>query len=348
LYGTASRGGAHKFGTVFELKKHGNSYQYEVLYSFTGKTNGAYPKAGVFMDSTGALYGTTTEGGIKNNGIAYKLTPEGNEWTESVLHSFQGGSDGSHPVTRLHQDPTTLVMYGATYNGGSSNCGIIFALTPEGNSWAESVAYTFGGNSGCNPDAALKEDTLGNLYGTTVADGSNGYGNVYELTFADNSWSEKVLHNFTGGSSDGAYGGELDLSPAGTLYGVTNSGGAHNDGTVFQLVQSGGSWTETILHSFAGGADDGSNPYGMHYDKTTGGLIGVTDTGGASNDGTVFELNQSGNNWNVDLLQSFGGGSRDGANPETAPLIVDKDSTLFGTTAAGGESNLGTVYEIVF
>src|ERR1700722_960551 len=72
---------------------HASSFT--VLYAFTGGSDGANPLAGLIADGAGNLYGTTYAGGATQNGTVFTLTPDG---TESVLHSFGGGSDGNSPM----------------------------------------------------------------------------------------------------------------------------------------------------------------------------------------------------------------------------------------------------------
>jgi uncharacterized repeat protein (TIGR03803 family) len=120
LYGTTEKGGAYKFGTVFQLKKTNGVWRETVLYNFPGGIDGAFPKAGVLSDASGALYGTTERGGSKDDGTVFRLYRTGNGWDEQVIHSFTAGSDGSHPVADLKQDPTSGIFYGTTYTGGSA------------------------------------------------------------------------------------------------------------------------------------------------------------------------------------------------------------------------------------
>ena len=94
-----------------------------VLYSFAGGTDGAHP-AGLVMDASGNLYGTTDGGGASNDGTVFKITPAG---TESVLYSFAGGADGAHPAGLVLGADGNL--YGITANGGTSNDGTVFKIT---------------------------------------------------------------------------------------------------------------------------------------------------------------------------------------------------------------------------
>jgi len=344
LYGTTEKGGAYGFGTVFELKQTNRIWQETVLFNFPGKSDGAYPKAGLVIDASGALYGTTESGGSKDDGIVYRLYRAGNGWAEQVLHNFISGNDGSHPVADLKIDPTSGNMYGTTYTGGASNCGVVYQLAQSGGTWVQSVIYSLGGSAGCNSQTGLKEDSLGNLYGTTVTGGQYGYGNVFVLISNNGAWNETILHSFSSGS-DGAYGSGIDINSAGIIYGVTSAGGSHGDGVVFALTKSGGEWNETILHDFSGDPD-GTTPYGIHVNSSTGALFGTTETGGSTNHGCLFELVPSGNTWTESVLHSFNG-KPDGEFPEAGLALDTKGSTLYGTTAEGGTANLGSVFSLV-
>ena len=140
-------------------------------------------------------------------------------------------------------------------------------------------------------------DSAGNLYGTTLYGGASsncvyGCGIAFELVNSSGSYTEKLLHSFTG-SSDGSYPMEsLVIDAAGKLYGTTtgsNSNPAGN-GTVFELVNSSGEYAECVLHAFAGPPDDGASPDAGLLMDSAGKLYGTTYGGGATGAGTVFEL----------------------------------------------------------
>jgi uncharacterized repeat protein (TIGR03803 family) len=177
-----------------------------------------------------------------------------------VLHKF-AGEDGSTPVAGPIFDQAGN-LYGATAYGGAQDGGTVFALSPNQNGgWTEHVLYSFCSLTRCadgaNPLAGLIFDQAGNLYGTTWMGGTYNQGTVFQLTPNQNGgWTEHVLYSFCSRTThiclDGQYPyAGLVLDQAGNLYGTTESGGAHNYGTVFQLTpnQNGG-WTEHVLHSF--------------------------------------------------------------------------------------------------
>jgi len=229
----------------------------------------------------GTLYGTTGEGGTyscaysKGFGTVFSVTPSG---VEAVLHSFGGAGDGTFPWAALINVGGTL--YGTTRDGGANNNGTVFSVTPQG---VEKVLYSFaGGSDGANPEASLIR--VGDaFYGTTGYGGSSGNGTVFKVT---RKGVETVLHSFGAQAGDGAnpWSGLLDVD--GVFYGTTENGGANGFGTVFMLTPQG---TETVLYSFAGGANDGENPIAGLID-VGGVLYGTTGGGGKAGWGTVFAV----------------------------------------------------------
>ncbi|HEY6766332.1 MAG TPA: choice-of-anchor tandem repeat GloVer-containing protein [Candidatus Sulfotelmatobacter sp.] len=184
------------------------------------------------------------------------------------------------------------------------------------------------------------------FYGVTVFGGSSDYGTVFQLTKdSSGTWSESVIYSFASGA-DGAYPvGGLIADSTGNLYGATTAGGSANDGVIFELSNSGGTWQETILHAFSG--PDGTDPQGpLVFDKS-GNLFGETLVGGGSGGGTVFELSPSNGAWTETILHSFGQGT-DGYIPSPG-LVFDGAGNLYGTTTAGGTSScIGLGCGIVF
>ena len=133
LYGTTNAGGAHHFGAVFELSPSKGGWTESTLLSFNGK-DGNSPVAGLVMDGSGNLYGTTQKGGANNLGVVFELSPSKHGWKETVLHSFAGGTtDGSGPGAGVIFD-TAGNLYGSTYAGGTGSCtngcGTVFELSP--------------------------------------------------------------------------------------------------------------------------------------------------------------------------------------------------------------------------
>ena len=127
LYGTTQYGGAANLGTAFKLTPSGSGYSESVLHAFAGGTDGALPAAALFLDKSGALYGTTSSGGLANEGTIFKLMRSGSTDTERVIHVFQGSPDGAEPVAGLVAGKAGM-LYGTTMLGGASGVGAVFAL----------------------------------------------------------------------------------------------------------------------------------------------------------------------------------------------------------------------------
>jgi uncharacterized repeat protein (TIGR03803 family) len=355
FYGTTVGGGNSAAGTVFELSPNGSGgWTEEVLYSFGEGLDGTYPEAGLIFDAAGNLYGTTEAGGIHRGGMVFELSPNGSgDWTETVLHSFGAGSDGSAPYAGQLIFDRTGNLYGTTSSGGTNFYGIAFELSPNGSGgWTETVLHSFGaGTDGASPPAGLIWDGAGNLYGTTYAGGTSNVGTVFELSpNGSGGWTETVLYSFNSNGSDGNYPyAGLVFDRAGNLYGTTYLGGTYNIGTVFELSPNGsGGWTETVLHSFINNYSDGAYPYaGLIFDSA-GNLYGTTAYGGIYYYGTAFEFSPNGSGgWTETVLYSSFGASMDGLSPN-AGLIMDRAGNLYGTTVQGGigTSAAGTVFEI--
>jgi uncharacterized repeat protein (TIGR03803 family) len=376
LYSTTASGDKGSYyGTVFELMPGaGGSWKEKILHIFSHNgTDGHNPDAGLTFDSSGNLYGTTYNGGATKCrtygcGTVFELSPQANgTWTEKVLHDFvDDGTDGVHPDAGLTLDSAGN-LYGTTSQGGSGGVGTVFELTPaSGGAWTEKILHNFSkdGIDGYYPAGSLIFDATGNLYGTTGFGGSSSvYGTVFEMKPAGGGrWTERVLHNFSVGSGDGAAPvGALVFDQVGNLYGTTELGGASlncNDadegcGTVFEMIRvAGGGWEVKILHSFVDDGIDGYFPRGNVIFDAFGNLYGLTSTGGAANSfayggGIVFELMPNGSGgWAEKILHSFNGeNSVDGSFPQGG-MIFDQSGNLYGTALYGGPGGYGAVFEI--
>lgn len=204
LYGTTANGGQPNCsvssfpgcGIVFKLTPSSSGYTESVIHRFQAGSDGAFPYAGVIVDATGSLYGTTLYGGAAacnggtGCGTVFKLTPSGGGYTESIPHAFAGGSDGVQPYAGLIADASGA-LYGTAYGGGTpGGGGIAFKLTPSGSLYTESVLYGFQrGRDGSNPIAGLVADEAGALFGVTTygggackLGGSTGCGMAFKLT----------------------------------------------------------------------------------------------------------------------------------------------------------------------
>jgi uncharacterized repeat protein (TIGR03803 family) len=361
FYGTTEYGGTNDLGAVVALAPNGAE---SVLYAFAGgASDGAYPGGNLIEDSSGNLYGTTIEGGAgqcseDGCGTVFEISSGG---TESVLYSFSGLSDGASPQAGLVQDQAGN-LYGTTYSGGVSTigsvnceggCGTVFELSPANGSWTETVLYSFAnGKDGANPLGGLVIDSAGNLYGTTSVGGGSincqgSCGTVFELSPAGNgNWTEKVIYPFRGGGSGSNPSSTLYMSAQGNLFGTAPEGGSARCGggcgLVFKLTpQKNGVWSEIKFRSFAAGSK-GAFPTGNLAGDAAGNLYGTTEGAGLFDCGIAYQLSVSG----VETpLHSFTGNPADGCAP-FGGLITGSSNQLYGTTASGGTSNNGTIFQL--
>lgn len=295
---------------------------YSVLYSFQcGPGDGANPGSKMAVDSAGNLYGTTGAGGAHNLGTVFELSPDR---TEALLHNFAGApTDGETPFYNNVIRDSDGNLYSTTSFGGAHADGTVFAATTSGK---EKILYSFGApQKGIDPVGGLLRDSSGNLYGTTLSGGPRGNGSVFELSRTD---VLTVLYEFTDTPDGAAPIGTLIRDSAGNLYGTTQKGGGHGDGSVFELSSAG---KETVLHSFSGGPRDGAWPYGGLVLGSGERFYGTTAIGGSSNAGTVFEVTMAGKE---EVLHSFSG-SPDGSGPYSG-LLRAASGSLYGVTYYGG------------
>ncbi len=233
MYGATSAGGSGN-GVVYEMVGSGTNWTEHAIYSFAGSPDGAVPYSGVIFDNAGNLYGTTTAGGASGNGTVYELSPSGGGWTERVLYSFTGGSDGSYPTSGLIFDAAGN-LYGSTNVGGAGGGGTVFELSPSGGSWTYSLLHSFTGGANCGPWSSLTLQA-GNLYGATVCDGASSAGSVFELSPSGNNWIYSSLYDFTGGNDGKFPYGSVSFDATGNIYGTTLRGGSYLQGVVWKIT----------------------------------------------------------------------------------------------------------------
>jgi len=341
---------------------------FHVIHTFTGKTDGGKPFAGVTIDKSGNLYGTTYAYGAKGWGVVYRIKPGG---TFNTLYTFTGGTDGAFPAARVIFGPNGT-LYGTTqgkgYGTATGSHGTVFNLKPPttcGTSfcpWKITTLYAFKGEPDCNGAtnsfSDLVFDNAGNIYGTTYNGGAHNNGQalnegcVFKLTpTSTGGYTEKVIYSFGGtkaGEGRHPFAGVI-VDKAGNLYGTTSEGGRTNStacaptcGTVYELVPSSGGYTEKQLYLFSG-VGDGSAPFGGVIFDSSGNLYGSTENGGNHGAGTAFKLTPGANGtWSYTPLYAFVGGRFCGPY---GSLALDGAGNLNGTTFCSGGS-AGNIFKL--
>jgi uncharacterized repeat protein (TIGR03803 family) len=321
FHGTTQRGGTNEAGTVFRLATNGTLAN---LYAFGGGADGANPQAALAQGADGALYGTTFQGGLYDNGSVFRVDTSGGLTT---LASFNV-TNGAMPYAGL-----TLSaggdFYGTTYKNGPNINGTVFRITTNG---ALAILHSFGTTNGSFPYAGLTRAGNGDFYGTTFKGGTHGYGTVFRIS-GEGTFASVFSFNLMNGSFP--YAG---LAPGddGHLYGATYEGGANGYGVIFRISPEG---ALTNLYSFGGGSD-GANPRARLLLANDGHFYGTTTSAGAYGKGTVFRMTPEGV---LTTLATFEG--YNGANPMAA-LVEDAEGNFYGTTQNGGAHDRGTVFRL--
>jgi uncharacterized repeat protein (TIGR03803 family) len=369
---TYNRAAALVMAMLLPWQAHALTWTEAVLRNFGPPPDGQGPLDTVTMDPAGNLYATTRTGGPNNGyGTVVKLTRPAagsSVWKETVLHTFTnyfgtGKIDGAVPWAELIMDGAGN-LYGTTFGGGLNRWGVVFELSPPVTAtgvWTETVLYSFSYSNGASPYGGLVFDAAGNLYGTTAGGGASGGGTVFRLAppaAGKKGWTESVLYSFTEGADGYFPSSGLLLDHAGNLYGATGGGGSRSGlichelsgcGTIYELsppALGGKIWTERTLHIFMG-ADGtygaGLAPFGHMLMDKSGNIYGSTPGGGATGNGTVFQLappTVGAKTWKETVLYSFTGGA-DKSGPQ-GDMVLDKSGNLYGAT----HDQYGTVFEL--
>lgn len=356
LYGTTIFGGRANGGTVFRLKPPAagsTEWTMTVLHEFLGGADGADPRAPLVVDQTGALYGTTQQGGSANKGTVYRLTPPvtGAKWTAETLYAFQGGSDGIAPQSKVTFDSDGNI-YGTTAGNG-----FVYKLARPAagqTQWTKSILYAFqGGADGLGVDAGVVFGPNGVLYGTTTGGGVGGAyarGTIYRLVPpapGQSAWTKETIYSFQT-DADGKYPiGGLVFGSDGAIYGATDQGGARGAGTVYRLSppaagQTG--WTKAILVNFA--PRSGQYPRDTLFFDPRGSLYGVTLNGGAYGLGTVYKVAlPAAPSIQKDKTEiaAFDGGA---GGADSYGALRFANGRLYGVSYSGGVAGFGTIFEL--
>lgn len=377
FYSTLTGGGTgqcypYGCGVVYEVPAGTTSGN--IIWDFSGTTDGGGPLTRLTPDGKGNLYGVGAFGGNMNAcggqgcGVVFELSPTSSgTWTETVLYAFNDIPDGSYPTGGVAFDSKGN-LYGATrFNGPNScACGIVYKLSPTSNGpWTETVLHAFSGAfDGNSPYGMVTVDAHGNVFGSTLTGGTvntvctHGCGVIYRLaptTAGTYNFSRLFAFN---GADGGSPNGDLVIDKSGNIYGATNSGGKTSSlcpftycGTVFELVkQTNGGWKQIVLHDFTGGSDGATPRDGVTLDSS-GNVFGSAGYGGEQvctglgyppGCGTAFEISPSSTGWTFNAIYEFTGG--DGEIPN-GNLVISKSGNLFGTTEVGF-SGYGNIFEL--
>lgn len=281
LYGMTDSGGTNNLGTILKIKTDGTGYV--KLLDFTGVSNGSNPWGSLFSDGT-FLYGMTQRGGTNNSGVIFKIKSDGTGYVK--LHDFGNTSDGTQPLGSLISDGTFL--YGMTQFGGVNNStGTVFKIKPDGTSYT--TLYSFGYSpDGFQPVGSLFYNGTF-LYGMTGRGGTVGNGTIFKIMPDGTGYVR--LSDLSGTTSGNSPWGSF-ISDGTFLYGMSQRGGGAGGGcgggcgAAFRIKPDGTGYTNLLAFN---NATNGRYPMGSFISSGSF-LYGMTQSGGANGDGTIFKL----------------------------------------------------------
>lgn len=324
LYGTTYQGGTFGYGTIFKITTTG---VLTVIKQLDMTNDGGYPKGSLLLAKDGNFYGYVTSGTVNNGGGIFKLTPAG---VYTIVRSLSVNTDGGRPQGKLIQ-ATDGNFYGMNYGGGTNGYGTIFKLTSTG---TYTVLKHLSKTDGGNPYGSLIQAKDGHLYGMNYWGGATGYGTIFKITTAG---AYTILRSFNS-ATDGAYPyGDLLQAKDGLLWGMTNSGGANYNGTIFKITTTG---TFTVVRSLST-STDGGGPAGNLVQATDGNFYGMQKYTSGGTHGSVFKMTPTGT---YTVIKKFDL-TTTGGYP-AGSLFQNSDGAFYGMTNQGGKNFTGTVFKI--
>jgi uncharacterized repeat protein (TIGR03803 family) len=326
FYGTTKQGGATLYGTIFRVTTAGVR---TTLHVFAlNASEGITPTGPLIQASDGAIYGTTSAGGVSAAGTVYKMALDG---TFTVLHRFTetDPNDGKAPLGGIIQ-ASDGNFYGTTSLGGANLDGTAFKMTSAG---VVTVIHSFDANvDGSIPEGALVQASDTNLYGTTSDGGTDNVGTIFRLT---TSGAVTVIHQFDS-NGDGSSSTGLVQGNNGNLYGTSRY-------VPFQISLAG-SYTAYPFLVAPGSSNNGFGPLikgsdGNFYGTVQAGFLG---NGISGSDGFLFEMTPAGVSTALHFFNGLDGGGPNG------PMVQTSDGSFYGATTSGGFHSRGSIFKLGF
>ncbi len=320
LYGITS-----KF--IFRIKPDGTGFTN--LKTFNGAT-GLTGVGKLVLAADGYLYGVTAEGGVLNEGVVFKLKPDGTGYAS--VSDFT--TSGQGPTGNVLLSGTTL--YGMTSRGGAGFNGVLYKYETSNAEVTTLHDFYSSDPDGQSPTHIITGPD-NTLYGVTAEGGIDNNGIIFKVNADGSGYS--ALYSFAFRLEDGASPNGLFYASNGYLYGTTAVGGDGEKGTLFRIKPDGSAF-ET-LHSWSG--TDGDHP--------TGGMVEwqnelwiMTEDGGAENAGAIFAIPL--NSDEIHSVYNFSpSNGADGSHP-TGRLLAAADGSLYGLTRMGGANDEGAFFRL--
>ena len=363
--------GSNSDGGIFEIAMTATGYSAPFLLAGFSGLNGIGPDAPLIMDANGDLFGTAQEGGAfgglpgglgggiqGGDGVVFEIknTTTGYDSTPIAVASFDV-TDG-----RDLQDAGLIMdangdLIGEAFAGGPTNQGDIFEIanTPTGYASTPTVLTSFSSTDARAPVGGLTTDAAGDLFGTTEDGGTNNDGTVFELQKTGTTFAATptILVNFGPTTNRLFTGSNLLIDANGDLFGTTGNGGANNDGSVYEILNTSTGYASTPITVSSFDRTDGADPTGGLIFDAQGDILGTTSDGGAFTntvdppfgDGTVFEIVNTDGTYASTPTALVSLTHAEGYNPGQS-LLLTASGTILGTASLGGPDNWGAVFGI--
>ena len=326
IWGVSQQGGSDAIGSVFQVYDDGTDLEQKA--EFINSIEGNQPKSKMVIGSDGDFYGISSAGGTNNAGTIFKYSEAGFE----VLYNLSPSTDGSNSNGDM-VEISNGVFIGTTASAAEFNGGSIFRFSlDDGFSTLHNFQPALDGG---NPSGAIAFNN-NIIYGTCSNGGSAGFGTCFSYNL---NGLFSVQHNFEGGEMGAYPQGGLIFGNDGMLYGTTQFGGAHSQGSIFRVNPTGNVFE--IIYDINSATSDGRYPFGRLVESSNGVFMGTCSEGGTNGTGTIFKVTASGEFTRLKNLQS----TNDGGFPKSG-LVKGNDETLYGVTEFGGLNGFGTIYSI--
>ena len=332
LYGMTSMGGDKDYGVIFQFDPVTSAYVKK--FDFDGMVDGGNPQGNLIQAKNGKLYGLNNMGGKDDFGVLFEYDLTASKYNKIL--EFDGINTGSFPYGSL-TEASDGNLYGLASGGGAYNFGVLFQYNTITSQYL--VTFHFDeANSGSAPLSSLIQANDGKLYGTTQYGGANGDGVLFQYDPATSSFVKKFEFD-EGGKGTGKYSiGALMQASNGMLYGMGYNGGIDNAGVVYKYNPATSVWSKEFdFHQ----AKFGSRPVGAVVQAKDNLLYGVTQFGGAKNNGTLYQYDPVSYTYvkKIDFDKTISG------DAPTAPLLLAADGKLYGTTTYGGANDEGVLFQ---
>ena len=316
-YGLTSLGGMYNNGVLFEWDPSTSTYTNKI--TFDSITNGGHPQGSLVLYG-GQFYGLTSSGGANDAGVIFEWDPVTNICTKKIDLT---STNGSIPYGSLVVNGTKL--YGMTSTGGLNNAGVIFQYDPSANIYTKKIDMISA--TGSNPFGSLIFNGT-KFYGMTYNGGTNSFGVIFDWNPSTNVYTKRYDMDTTSAGGSNPYGSLI--FNAGLFYGLTQTGGVNNLGTIFSWNPTTNAFTKKIDFDYSNGA----YPYGTMLLSSTGEFYGLTQQGGANTFGVLFDWNSTTNIITSKVEFEGTTGTALGASPNSTQLIEELSDIIpvFGGT----------------